>query len=277
MNNRCWSDIGVWGDLTCPKLETEIHCHNCSVYSQGGRTLLERLEPEGYTAEWTALLALPRTLGADQQFSDQSSSHPDPSGTSSGTPSGTLLRTASQHHLTMTVFRLGQEWLALPANIFDQVVSPKPVHSMPHCHNRLLRGIVNVRGQILPCISLHSLLGIAESVNRRGQPIPMLSSTPQSSIVGSHNLTSKRKPQGNGAKGGYQRLVVIKRAQEIWAFEVDELYGLHACGEEALRSAPALTNQALASFTTATFSWKDQNVSYLAADQLFSVLRQRAL
>ncbi|MEM9089852.1 MAG: chemotaxis protein CheW [Cyanobacteria bacterium P01_F01_bin.53] len=272
MNNKCWREIGVWGDLTCPKLETEIHCHNCSVYSQGGRTLLERLEPEGYTAEWTALMALPRNHHANQssgqQFSDQHHV---------GTPSETSPQEASQDRLMMTIFRLGQEWLALPANIFDQVVSPNPVHSMPHCHNRLLRGIVNVRGQILPCVSLHALLGIAESVDRRGQPVPMLSSAPQSSTVGPNQLTFKRKPQGNGAQGGYRRLVVIKRSRENWAFEVDELYGLYACVEAALRNAPALTNQALASFTTATFSWKDQNVSYLAADQLFSVLRQRAL
>lgn len=209
---------------------------------------------------------------------------------------------AARDRLSLTIFRLQQEWMALPASVFDQVVSPSPVHSMPHYHNPLLRGIVNVHGQILPCVSIHALLGITASVATEPASTLALSSTqpfittallsPDASSpnISSPNISSpnalsprlapqKFSPKGqtDQQQGGYPRLVVIKQQREIWAFEVDELYGLQACQESDLRQAPALTHQALASFTKATFAWKDQNVSYLEAQQLFSVLRQRAL
>ncbi|MEL6779900.1 MAG: chemotaxis protein CheW [Cyanobacteria bacterium J06597_16] len=300
MESKCWRSIGVWGDLSCSQLATEIHCRNCSVYSQGGRALLERLEPEGYTAEWTALMALPRM----QPEKGPGGNHQQSS--------------AVRDRLSLTIFRLQQEWMALPASVFDQVVSPSPVHSMPHYHNPLLRGIVNVHGQILPCVSIHALLGITASVSTEPVGTLALSSTQHFTMtdllspdVSSPNISSSNASSSNASspnisspnisssnvlsprlapprfspkgqagdqqQGGYPRLVVIKQQRESWAFEVDELYGLQACQESDLRQAPALTHQALASFTKATFAWKDQNVSYLEAQQLFSVLRQRAL
>lgn len=274
MTQKCWSDIGVWGDFTCPQLVDDIHCHNCSVYGQVGQDLLERPDLEGYTAEWTALMALPRD------------------------PSQAKTR---QDRLSVTVFRLGQEWLALPASIFHQVVSPNPVHSLPHRRDPLLRGIVNVRGQLLPCVSLHELLNIAAIAPtappslapaaigaiahlKNTQPIDNAQQDNSNSIQGSSIQSSPTKstptkstPSQNTQQGGYPRLVVIKHLRELWAFEVNELYGMHRCRRAKMREAPAFSNKSLANFTQSIFPWNDQNVSYLDAEQLFSALRQRAL
>ncbi|MFK8185992.1 MAG: chemotaxis protein CheW [Phormidesmis sp.] len=275
---KCWSDIGVWGDFTCPQLIDDIHCHNCSVYGQAGQDLLERPDLDGYTAEWTALMALPRD------------------------PFQTKTR---QDRLSVTVFRLGQEWLALPASIFHQVVSPNPVHSLPHRRDPLLRGIVNVRGQLLPCVSLHELLSIAAPTPDAPASLALTSapaaigaithlkstqptdsaqqdnSTPSqnSSIKNSStkNSPTQNSPTKSTQQGGYPRLVVIKQLREIWAFEVNEIYGMHRCQQEKMREAPAFSNKSLANFTQSIFPWNDQNVSYLDAEQLFSALRQRAL
>lgn len=249
MSENCWSNIGVWGDRTCGQLETDIHCHNCSVYGQAGRRLLERPEPEGYTAEWTALVASPRDQ-KDRQKSSQKN--------------GPQAQGQSPTRRSVMVFRLGQEWLALPASIFDQAIAPSPVHALPHHRGSLLRGVVTVRGQLLPCISLHDLLGGAPKIFPTSMAL-MSSSVSRTAVL------------EIGQQGGYARLVVIKQLRAVWAFEVDELYGLHRCRIEKLREAPALSNQALASLTESTFSWHGQNVSYLDAEQLFSILQQRAL
>ena len=251
MNNNCWNSIGVWGDRTCSKLDAEVHCRNCSLYSGGGRQLLERLEPEGYAAEWTALIASSRQR---QQ-------------------------SAKSDRVSVTIFRLGNEWLALSANVFEQVTAPSPVHAMPHNHKPLLRGIVNVRGQLLPCVSIHSLLGMEdpEPVGAaQFYPSPQMSPSAFSSVPSSV-VSKKQSVLQSGQQGGYPRLVVIQQNAEKWCFEVDELYGLHYCQLDQLRRSPALNNQALSSFSKAMFSWHEQSVSYLDVDRLFIALRQRAL
>ena len=229
VQTNCWYRIGVQGDRSCPELQTVIHCQNCPVYSHAGRGLLERPAPAGYVAEWTHLLAQP----PDSQPAD---------------PGETL---------TANIFRLGQEWLALPASIFNQVLVPSPIHSLPHSTNPVLRGIVNVRGQLLLCISLHALLGIEGSNPDPANipPLPVIKCQP----------------------GSYPRLVVIEQPREVWAFEVDEIYGLHQYSTGVLRNAPTLSSKTVATFVQGILPWRDRNVSCLNADRLFEALRQQAL
>ncbi len=240
MQQTCWSQIGVQGDRTCSELETVVHCQNCSVYSQAGRSLLDRPAPAGYVAEWTAMLAQTQTQQTDY-------------------------RTV----ISVAIFRLGQEWLALPARLFNQVLEPTPVHSLPHRRDRILRGIVNVRGQILLCVSLHELLGIPADPE---SPITSQMSSPQTGQpTGATQLTHRRKV------GSYPRLVVMAKQRNTWAFEVDEFYGLHRCQSEQLQNAPAFSSQSLAGFSQSILPWHEQNVSYLNADCLFNALQQQAL
>lgn len=240
IQQNCWNQIGVQGDRTCSELEIVVHCQNCSVYSQAGRRLLDRPAPDGYVAEWTAMLAQTQTQQADYSTV-----------------------------VSVAIFRLGQEWLALPASLFNQVLEPAPVHSLPHRSDRILRGIVNVRGQLLLCVSLHELLGIAADPE---SPITsQLSGQKTSQPTGTTQLTNRRKV------GTYPRLVVMEKQRDTWAFEVNEFYGLHRCQSAQLRNAPAFSSQSLAGFTQSILPWHDQNVSYLDADCLFNALRQQTL
>ena len=170
--------------------------------------------------------------------------------------------------VSIAIFRLGQEWLALPASLFNQVLEPAPVHSLPHRSDRILRGIVNVRGQILLCVSLHELLGIPADPK---SPITQMSSQRTEPATGATQLTHRRKV------GSYPRLVVIAKQRDTWAFEVDEFYGLYRCQTKQLQNAPAFSSQSLAGFTQSILPWHEQNVSYLDADCLFTTLQQRAL
>ncbi len=219
----CWNQVGVSGDHSCPTLKTVVHCQNCSVYRQAGRGLLERPIPGDYVIEWTTLLTQDRN---QQQVSQQKT-------------------------LSMNIFRLGHEWLALPTDVVKQVLPPRPIHSIPHRSNQLLQGIVNVQGQLLLCVSLYELLGIT--------PI---------------RLTTLRSTD-DIKNDAY--LLVIEKRQNVWAFEVDKLYGLYRCDSEGLRNAPSLGRNTLGRFTQAIVAWQDENVSYLDEGRLFDALQQGAL
>ena len=229
MQDTCWNQIGVRGDRSCPELKGAIHCQNCPVYGQAGRDLLERAAPDGYIAEWTELLAQSR----QQQDTEQLNA------------------------VSVTIFRLGSEWMALPAGIFNQVLPPNPVHTLPHCSTRILRGIVNVRGQLLLCVSLHELLGVTDQAT-----IAATTTTPFAP-----HKTSR----------GYSRLVVIEQQSHIWTFEVDELYGLQRCLSKEFSNRPTLASQTLESFTKNILHWREKSVSYLDSDHLFEALQQQAL
>jgi len=58
------------------------------------------------------------------------------------------------------VFRIGAEWLALPTALCLKVAPQALPHRLPHRNARGLRGIVNVGGQLYPCVDLAELLGI---------------------------------------------------------------------------------------------------------------------
>jgi chemotaxis-related protein WspD len=123
----CWNRIGVRGDVSCPELETYIHCRNCPVHAAAGKALLDRDLPPGHLAEWTRHVAQEK---------------PAPE---LGVQSG-------------LIFRIGAEWLALPTAIFKEVVGARPLHSVPHRRNGVVLGLVNIRGELEICVSLRQIL-----------------------------------------------------------------------------------------------------------------------
>src|SRR5262249_34761523 len=125
----CWNRIGVSGDRTCPELETTIHCRNCPVFASAAKSFFERPAPAGYLAERPRLLA------------------------SSEAPSDSV-------EVSLLIFRLFGEWLALDTRAVVEVTTPRPVHRIPHRSGQVLIGLVNLRGQLQLCVSLHGLLGV---------------------------------------------------------------------------------------------------------------------
>ena len=134
----CWSQIGVFGDRSCPELHKYIHCHNCPVHSAAGVQLLNQALPHGYRRERTDYFARQH----------------DP-------------REAS--NFSVVLFRIGADWLALPTRILQEATEFKTIHSLPHRRAASILGLANVRGELLICISLPHLLGL-----HSGHPHPSL-------------------------------------------------------------------------------------------------------
>ena len=207
----CWNEIGVHGNATCPELQQVIHCRNCPVYSKAGVQLLDRpLLPE-YRRAWTEHFAQKKLLAAPARQS-------------------------------ALLFRINAEWFALPTPAFQEVAERRPVHSLPHRRQGIVLGLVNVRGELLICISLGHLLGLA------------------------------RNPLRETARTTHDRLLVAKWDGHRFVFPADEVRGILRFQTLELQKPPATLVKSRLSYTQGILYWQGRTVGLLDADLLFSSL-----
>ena len=210
--NDCWNKIGVNGDRSCPELLKFVHCRNCPVFGSAARFFFHRAAPEGYLEEWAGLLARPVTHGSVEQAG-------------------------------MLVFRLGIEWLAISLTVAVEVTSLRPVHRVPHRSNAVFAGLINLRGQLHPCVSLHGLLKV--------DPID---------------------PTTNPEIA--PRLILIHKDSETWAFAADEVAGVQQIAQPQMLPVPSTLANPAGSYSRAVFAWGHRSVNVLDEPRLFLTLRR---
>lgn len=139
-SKNCWKEKGVWGHGSpkCEYLEEVIHCRNCDVFHQAGRSLLECELPEDYMQEWADLMAA-------KKIEEQAGA------------------------LSVVIFRIKTEWLAMRTKALSAIIDSEELrtHSLPHRKSPVLMGIININGEIQLYISLHKLLGIETGDQRQ--------------------------------------------------------------------------------------------------------------
>jgi len=192
--------------LTCPLLKQAIHCRNCDVFIQAGRSLLERDLPRERRDEWAQVL----TQKKEETF----------------------VGTAP-----VLVFRIEREWLALPVLLFEKIMDAgnfrSLLHKVPHKNNPIFMGIINVQGQIRPCVSFRNLLGL-ETTTRR-----------------------------DDERHIYQRLAVINGENGPWVFRMDEVHGIYHLYDNMLRKVPVTIEKDQTTFSRGMFKWKDLYIALL--------------
>jgi chemotaxis-related protein WspD len=226
--NDCWNTIGVMGDRTCDELKSAIHCHDCPVFAMVGDSLLEREPPLNYVSEWINVLA--ETPVDEETRSNE-----------------TIIRYSEA--ISVMIFRLGNERLALSANILQEVTHPCVIQPLPHRSNELFLGLVNIRGEILLCASLRHLLNL--------KPTDVNSASPKS--------TSS------------QRMMVAGQQEQKWVFLVDEVYGIQRFHLDELRDAPVVIAKADQAYTQGIINWQGEKVNYLDSELLFYTLNHKIL
>ncbi len=183
----------------------------------------DRPPPEDYLAEWARRLSQPEEV--------------------------------TEHDLrSVVLFRLQAEHLALGTMHLVEITDPHTVHSIPHRSNQVLLGMVNIRGQLRLCVSLHGLLGVGT-----GMPPPV-------------PTTAKPGPLGPHAQTSYARMVILQHRGEQWVFLVDEVLGVQRLSASLFRKVPS-TYMPTNSHTQAVFDWKGHTVGHLDADRLVASLR----
>ena len=237
---NCWREIGVSGDRSCPELETYIHCRNCPVMANAAEVFFNRKPPEGYLEEWQHVLETP------------------PEDTDS---SG----------LSVLIFRLANEWFALASESLIEVTPLRKVHTIPHRSNSVFTGMVNVRGQLLLCCSLHGLLGLKHLDS------PIMRSTKTTDVHKDNNRTIHTSD--DAAILAPERLLVTSlitgRVTRRWTFPVNEVAGVHRVGKDEVREVPSTLGKPGQRFSSALFSWNSRTVSLLNTDQVFGGIHEK--
>jgi chemotaxis-related protein WspD len=216
--NQCWNTIGVWGSETprCRDLEPLAHCRNCQEFIQAGRKLFDRNPPEGYLQAWTDALAAEKA-------------------------------SKSSETVSVLIFRLGREWLAMNTGLFREVSEVQSIHKIPHSDDPVVSGLVNIRGELQLCISLHALFEIEKN-------------DPSKAKEG-HKVTP--------------RLLVAEMDLSSWVFPADEVYGIYRYDPNRLQPVPSTVSRAGATYTRGIITLEDKRVGCLDDRLLFNALSRR--
>ncbi|MCA3183762.1 MULTISPECIES: chemotaxis protein CheW [unclassified Cupriavidus] len=204
----CWRRIGTGGDRSCPKLKDCLRCRNCPVYAQAAVTVLDSLSA-GSLWDSTTDNAIDEDTPSQDRVAGQS----------------------------LLIFRVGDEWLALPTAALGEITAPVPVHSLPHRRHAALIGVAAVRGVLLTCVSLALLFGAPESA---AQPAT--------------------------------RCLILGQGRNAIALPVAEVAGVEQVPRHALLPLPATLTRASSRYTQALFEHGGRSVGLLDADLLRQAL-----
>ena len=210
----CWNRIGVWGEeaASCPELKRFIHCRNCNHYSAAGRKMLERKAPDDYRQEWT------------KRFSESQ-------------------KQEDKRNNSSLLFRLGDEWLAINSRYVNEITQMCSIHSIPHRDSRLVKGLVNIRGELKLCVSLGAILKLEKA---------------QEPHITDHEIL--------------ERMLHIENGDESYVFPVSEVHGTYRYNDKDIQAPPVTVTNAKSNFTSGMISWSDQHVGILDHELLFYAL-----
>ena len=152
-------------------------------------------------------------------------------------------KTARMETQSAIIFRVGSEWLALPTGSIQEIAPDHSIHSLPH-RSGVVLGIVDVRGQLLVCVSLAEALGIEKGAN----------------------------PAPDGRQATQTRILVTQLARGNLAFPVEEVGAIHRYNPADLQPAPSTLARARATYTRGVLRWQDKSVGCLDEDLLFTTL-----
>lgn len=214
----CWRRIGVRGDGSCPALAEHAHCRNCPTYAQAAAMLLDAQQLDLPDLLDQNADALPDAAAMGGEADDPYAGH------------GTAL--------SCLVFRIGEEWLALPTAALGEVTAPCPVHSLPHRRDAAVLGLAAVRGNLLVCLSLARLFGTGEA--------------------------------GDAGEAAGSRFLILGQGRAALALPVAEVSGVVRVSGPALQPLPATLGRASARYTQALFLDHGRSVGLLDA----ALLRQ---
>lgn len=131
------------------------------------------------------------------------------------------------------LFRLGEEWFALPTASCERVSPELRVRRLPNVERPGLLGIGSSGGELLVTVSLPVLLGVA----------------------------------GGAGAGG--RTLILADGGGRYAAPVDEVFGVHRFHVDDLREPPAVL---AGGCTSGLLSWEGRTVNFLEAASLFTAL-----
>ena len=110
---------------------------------------------------------------------------------------------------SILVFRLKAEWYAVKTMLLQEIGHMLPIQFVPNRSGRSLAGLINAHGELVPCMTLDSMLGVTEA-------------------------------EGTDEESGGRRMIIVgSGAADRFAFPVDEIFGVVAVEPQMVSAAPA--------------------------------------
>lgn len=143
----------------------------------------------------------------------------------------------------LLLFRLGGETAALPAKVLRRVTPWARPTRIPHRTTTVLRGVCNIRGELILCADLHQLLGLPD--RRAAEP-------------------------GTADAADPRRMVVIGSQDAPWVFEVDGLVGIERAGTAQILPPPVTLEHAVPTYTTGIAEINGERVTILDGERVLA-------
>jgi chemotaxis-related protein WspD len=211
---QCWKQRGVFGDSSCSKLADIIHCRNCVEYNKAGRTLFDREVTQEFLEEWTTNLT-------------------------------GIKETEALDTVSVIIMRIKNEWLALKTIFLQETTNVRPVHRVPLRTNNIFKGIVNINGELLLCISVADLLEYAHEEDK-GKDDAII----------------------------YKRMVVVNKDGERYVFPVDEILGIYRIPLSDLKEPPVTLSKSPMTLIEGIFNLNEKKVGLLGEGRFIHALKR---
>jgi len=205
---KCWKEIGVLGDCSCPKLFELVHCRNCKEYNKAGRRLFDREVSEDILKEWTENL-----IGAKEK--------------------------EALDTISVIVFRIKDEWLAYKTLYLQETTDISPVHRIPLRTNNVLKGVTNINGELLLCVSIADLMEYSVEETRKDIDTTI-----------------------------YERMIVVSKDGERYVFPVDEILGVYRISLSDVKEPPVTLTKAPQTLIDGVFDLDEKKVGLLGENKL---------
>jgi chemotaxis-related protein WspD len=130
--------------------------------------------------------------------------------------------------------------------MLKEVTSDRPSHTLPHRRTGIVRGLTNIRGELLVCIALERLL--------TSQPLSPTS--------------------GSDKPSAATRLLVLQSGSGCLVCCVDEVHGVERFAAHALKEAPTNPAKSRASYLRAVVSWNEKTIGVLDESRLLQTVEE---
>ncbi len=182
---------------------------------ESARSLLSRSPPEGYLEDLTS------------KFQSDSG------------------EIAKENFTSFFIFRLHEEWLAMPTEVVKQSSVKKQVHSIPHKSNDVLRGTANIDGQLKLVVALENILEI-----------------------------KPKKDVHHHWQHEFCRMFVIQQGIEEWVIEAHEVLGIRRLDLDQMENVPVTVSKSTANYFKGIYDYGGMHIGLLEEELLFFSLKR---
>lgn len=143
--------------------------------------------------------------------------------------------------LSFVLFRIYQTWMAIEARFFKEIASVRLVHRLPSVWS-YVKGVVNIRGEVLLCIKLDELIGLSKNSK------PFLQN--------------------------YPRVAVCEDPEKNWAFIIDEVFGVVHYKKEQVKVTKEEIFSVDKNYIKGFLPWNGKDIAVIDHELLSEALRR---